>query len=431
MKLKKNKIRQTFLIFLLSLIFAGIVGTFSACSKKQKQDQAESGKQVDEVVEKARVLEATGEPGDQAEDGGEKSGENSWGQTISHQGATEQMTDALENSIQEETTQAVGEVGVVEGENSPSDLEVQTEEERIADEIATMEEEFSGDQKQGEAPEELSSDLSEIEKSLNSENLAKELTDKSENLKFMEYDKEVFIPQKTADGYIIIHSENGNVIRNFYDLLYRLTTKENWTIKTAASATLNQTDNYEYKDDTYTILKKTTASPSQEKTYIYTENGLISDVFEYIIINQAENNDKKNNQKSKKSKSEEQIKKLITASRKTSYNDENKVSEEESVDYTYDQDYEKLLYTFSKKYKYFYNQDDIPPDFEYFEDGILKMKNKYSTVKGDYTSQIYFENDFSVKTYYENNIRTKDCYYSGENLIRTKIYDQKTDSQES
>ena len=82
-------------------------------------------------------------------------------------------------------------------------------------------------------------------------------------------------------------------------------------------------------------------------------------------------------------------------------------------------------YSFAKKYTYSYNGDEIPPDFLYYENGVLKMQNKYSTTKGTYTSRIYFDDDFSVKTYYENELRVKDTYYSGNKILREKLYEER------
>ena len=70
------------------------------------------------------------------------------------------------------------------------------------------------------------------------------------------------------------------------------------------------------------------------------------------------------------------------------------------------------------------NVEDFPPDFEYFENDVLKMKNKYSSQKGSYTSQIFFEDDFSVKTYYIEEKKVKEIYYSGESVLRVKNYDK-------
>ena len=105
------------------------------------------------------------------------------------------------------------------------------------------------------------------------------------------------------------------------------------------------------------------------------------------------------------------------------YDDDLNIIENESTEYYYIEDFLLLTDSFSKKYVYTKNPDDIPPDFEYFEDDVLKMKNKYSIEKGNYTSQVFFDDDFNVKTYYENDIKVKEVYSLGENILRVKNYD--------
>ena len=97
---------------------------------------------------------------------------------------------------------------------------------------------------------------------------------------------------------------------------------------------------------------------------------------------------------------------------------------DERIEHVYkDNEFKKPDYSFNKKYVYSFNSDDIPPDFEYFENGILKMKNKYSVDKGSYTSQVFFDNNFSVKAYYENEVRVRDVYYNGNTALKEKVYE--------
>ena len=51
------------------------------------------------------------------------------------------------------------------------------------------------------------------------------------------------------------------------------------------------------------------------------------------------------------------------------------------------------------------------------------MRNKYSSKKGSYTSQIFFEDDFSVKTYYIEEKKVKEIYYLGDSVLRIKNYE--------
>ena len=52
------------------------------------------------------------------------------------------------------------------------------------------------------------------------------------------------------------------------------------------------------------------------------------------------------------------------------------------------------------------------------------MLNKYSIEKGNYVSEVFFDDNFSVKSYYENDVRVKDLFYSDGKITREKIYEQ-------
>ena len=277
------------------------------------------------------------------------------------------------------------------------ELLIKLEEERIAEELNamddTIDDTFYIDENQAE----------EIEKVFSGEIQANEITDKTEQLKFMEFENEVLIPQITSEGYIIIHSAGNQVIRNFYDKKFRLTTKETWNIASVSSAELNQSEEYFYDEDSFSVSEKKISMKDSEVNLLYTENGMIAEKSTYELVKD---------------------KPYIKSRLKYSYNNEGKVVKENSITYKYNQSYSKITESFEKEYIYEYNEnEEIPADFEYFENKVLKMKNKYSVDKGYYTSQIFFDGGLSVKTYYEDYIRVKDVYSQNDKVIRVKEYE--------
>lgn len=277
------------------------------------------------------------------------------------------------------------------------ELLIKLEEERIAEELNamdnTIDDTFYIDKNQAE----------EIEKVFSGEIQANEITDKTEQLKFMEFENEVLIPQITSEGYIIIHSAGNQVIRNFYDKKFRLTTKETWNIASVSSAELNQSEEYLYDEDSFSVSEKKISMKDSEVNLLYTENGMIAEKSTYELVKD---------------------KPYIKSRLKYSYNNEGKVVKENSITYKYNQSYSKITESFEKEYIYEYNEnEEIPADFEYFENKVLKMKNKYSVDKGYYTSQIFFDGGLSVKTYYEDYIRVKDVYSQNDKVIRVKEYE--------
>lgn len=277
------------------------------------------------------------------------------------------------------------------------ELLIKLEEERIAEELNamddTIDDTFYIDENQAE----------EIEKVFSGEIQANEITDKTEQLKFMEFENEVLIPQITSEGYIIIHSAGNQVIRNFYDKKFRLTTKETWNIASVSSAELNQSEEYFYDEDSFSVSEKKISMKDSEVNLLYSENGMIAEKSTYELVKD---------------------KPYIKSRLKYSYNNEGKVVKENSITYKYNQSYSKITESFEKEYIYEYNEnEEIPADFEYFENKVLKMKNKYSVDKGYYTSQIFFDGGLSVKTYYEDYIRVKDVYSQNDKVIRVKEYE--------
>ncbi len=252
--------------------------------------------------------------------------------------------------------------------------------------------------------------LSEIEKFFIEEKTEKAKAGKNDRLAFYEFDNEVFSTHDSEGNHILIHAEKEKVNRFFYNEEYQLVKKETWNIPSAFKAVLEKTEKYEYFKDAKAVASKTITGPDSVENVKYNKDGRISSVEKYAVIE-----DKKN----------------IISQRFFSYDDDGNILSDELKEYFYKaDDYKELDYSFTKKYLYTYNDEGIPPDFKYYENEVLKMYNKYSIEKGNYTSRIYFDEGFSVKSYYENNVRVKDVYYRNSTVIREKVYEQPEKSEE-
>ena len=107
---------------------------------------------------------------------------------------------------------------------------------------------------------------------------------------------------------------------------------------------------------------------------------------------------------------------------------DNSFIKEIKIQYTYDEEYKNITDKFTKMTKFSPNGksadgDVLPSDFEYYEDNVLKMKNKYSKVKGTYVSQVFFDDGYSVKSYFEKEKRIKDVYTINGEIKRVKNYE--------
>lgn len=292
-------------------------------------------------------------------------------------------------------------------------LIIRIEEERISNEIAKMETDVLSDLKNSDVSviEEILDEHSEQIENVFSDSLEqKEIVSKNGTLIFMEFEQEKLIPKKTENGYEIIHSQNNSVTRNYYNQNFLLESSQKWEIE-PSKIQENQNpvsiENYFYDEKTSAVTKKETITYDGElqnlQIIVYNDRKQISSKEEYQIIDKKRNLIQKNDLK---------------------YDKDGNIIQNEKTEYFYNQNFSVLTEQFSRKYVYKINEDDFPPDFEYFENDVLKMRNKYSSQKGNYTSQVFFEDDFSVKTYYIEEKKVKEVYYSGESVLRVKNYDK-------
>ena len=378
------------LFFILLLSLAGVL-TFS-CKKGQKENLIESQKQTEENAEAPEPEEDYSEYSfySPATDNA------SWVEETLARIEEERIAEELRTM--EESLSDYEEEGLeYSEENQPAEEEESEEasEENGQEDVAA----------EAETETEKVQELSEVEKFFLEEKNGLVKTEKNNNLKFFEFDNETFSQQKVDGKLILIHSNRNSVTRNFYNENYLLEKRESWNISSAENASLEKTEWFVYFQGTSLISSKTITEKEFTERVSYNSEGRPVKSERYAVVEDKE--------------------KLISK-RNCAYNSDGKIISDELTDYFYkDKDYSELDYSFAKKYTYFYNVDDIPPDFNYFENGILKMQNKYSTTKGTYTSRIYFDDDFSVKTYYENELRVKDTYYTGNKILREKLYEER------
>ena len=271
------------------------------------------------------------------------------------------------------------------------------EEERIGQEIEKMENIINSDELHVDESEE-----SLIAEELIDEIATKAFIDYKHNLASAEYDKEIFIPEKNGDNWILIHAYEKDVKRFFYDSIFRCYKQENWEIKQGETEKIIKTIETSFKDNTYIPITKNFKEDTSRKYQEYDTDGYLVLEENYSIYEDKE---------------------YVNDTLSLKYNGEHKVIESSVMEYHYTDDkFSELEYSFNKKYIYKYNKDDIPPNFDYYEDNILRMSNKYKT-KSDYTSEIYFADGFSVTSLYENDKLKKEIFTINGIEERIKNYE--------
>lgn len=240
------------------------------------------------------------------------------------------------------------------------------------------------------------------------------LTDSLNRLKSLEYGKEIFVPQSSSGQSVVIHSFGQKVVRNLYDSQFRLTKKETWTIAGIEDSKIEIQEEFFYEGKSEKADRRIVKSAEKELDIRYDKNGHAVQNKTYLIS--GEN-------------------KLLKSEMKWTYDEDENLVKEQGTEYEYadgvliNQRYKEQVYVHTKNAKKVKksdssdnDEDEIPPVYEYYENGKLKIRTEH-TSKNDYTTKIYFEDDYVVTTYYVNNKKVKDVYTVGGIVKRTKTYD--------
>lgn len=226
-----------------------------------------------------------------------------------------------------------------------------------------------------------------IEETLENSKLIEKLyIDRLNELKILEFEKELFIP----NDEVIIEKNEKSVSKSYYDDLYRVIKKEHWSIGKLLDSKIIKTELFEYYDDTLVSKSKTEITEAEKKVSVFNKNGFVEKIEEYSIF---ENQN------------------YLISETNLSYDEKDRINEKTETKYIYDEEY-KMKPTVNTKRFVYHNKEneELPADYEYFENDILKIKVVYSETKGNFTQEIFFDN-MSVKSLYEDNLLKKDIYY--------------------
>ena len=230
------------------------------------------------------------------------------------------------------------------------------------------------------------------------ESVEKRLLDSYNRLKVMEYGSELFFPmQKEGGDAVLVHYSNKSAVRLFYDDIFRLTKKELWNMESVQAAKIKLIEKYTYKDDSKKPVEKIIESDSAVFVSKLNENGLVIRTEKYAV-------DSKD--------------KPLSVTTWT-YDEKDRITSESIQEKGRVQ---KQVYIYTKIDKLEDNPDNLPPDYEYYENGVLRTKTEYST-KGNYSTTIVFDKINSVRTDYEDYIKVRDVYFMNGVQRRVKNYE--------
>lgn len=214
-------------------------------------------------------------------------------------------------------------------------------------------------------------------------------------LKIFEYGKEYFIPQQSGDNLVFINADKDLIYRNVYDKEFRLIKVEKWT-NSEKENLRTSFESYEYMNDSVIPSAKTLSSGNSEEKFYYNEDGLITRYEEFKYIGKAK------------------IKTPVKF-QYWQYDSEKRITVESETEFSNSS-------STSKESRYNYKKEGQTPDYEYYENSVLKIKTVYQS-SSDYETYIYFDEEMSVHTIYKNYKKIKDVYYIGDMVLRENEYE--------
>jgi hypothetical protein len=238
--------------------------------------------------------------------------------------------------------------------------------------------------------------------------------DAESRLRLFTYGTEIFSADEFSDGKRILVSSDGKYIdRRFFDSMMRLTLRETWKTGTNSSdAVITRTQNFFYQGDSLVPSSSTNTSDSFFEIIDYNNKSRPVSCRSYLI--------KAKDDKDLKEKETEHVK-IQNSLTTWKYTDDGKITEEEYTKY----DDRGIYFYFVRKDKYIYKeskQKNCPPDYEYYENGVLHMKTVYETVDR-YETSVYFDNGYTVQTEFEHGKKTKEILMRNGREVRSHFYE--------
>ncbi|MCF0241063.1 MAG: hypothetical protein HUK25_00400 [Treponema sp.] len=251
--------------------------------------------------------------------------------------------------------------------------------------------------------EALSSDINET--------VEKRLVDSNSRLMQFSFGDELFIPEDKKGQTVLIDAAGNKAVRSYYDSSFKLIKKEIWSVPDVKNASVLRYETYKYVDDI--PFEKSVFLPEKKIITRYNEKALPLRTDVYGIYSKSESSDNK--------ELEEEYR---ISSSDWKYDSSDRIISETNRSWEYrNEDYSKPYSVSIKKQEYKYHDDnDMPPDYLYYEGGKLRMKTVYSK-NNEWKSDMFFDSGYTVSSIYKNGQKMQDVYSLNGQIIRTVNYD--------
>lgn len=236
------------------------------------------------------------------------------------------------------------------------------------------------------------------------------------SLRRFSYDGEQFTAWKEGENTVLVNFYGDKLIRKTFDPLYRLVKNERFkTGGSAKSMNLETENDFSYSAESTVPLSSVEENFSTKKRLEnrYDESG------RSVFLLESHYEEQEVKRKSKKKKDAETEKEtVLLGDKKTEkkYDEKGRVSEEEITTWTRKTNSFGRNLTEERVVKNVYDysgvteENNFPPNVQFFEDGELHLERKY-TSSSDYSEKLYFEDGFSVEVFYENGMKKTEIIY--------------------
>ena len=234
--------------------------------------------------------------------------------------------------------------------------------------------------------------------------------DRNDSVRRFSYDGEQMSARKrvvgvSEDGEEICQTEiiaafEKKVKRRIFDEFSRLVSSETFSMGASAKdMALSSSRKYSYEGDSK-IPSKSSETDFAKKTsvdVVFNEKGLVLSRSDYSISE---------DEKKKKMP----IKKVVLV-----YDESDRITSEENTVWNGDD-------KFVRKNIYKYTEISEKPDYEYYEDGILRLSRNYDDEKC-YYEKTFMDDGFWILSYFEDGMKFYEIVYLNDVEVRRKYYD--------
>lgn len=253
-------------------------------------------------------------------------------------------------------------------------------------------------------------------------------TRSSGDLRRFSYDGEQFLSWKEGDDTVLVNSYGDKLIRKKFDSLYRLIKNER--LKLAGSARNSSVENvisYEYFPDSSAVESLLEENFTEKKRV---ENHFDSKGRRISLLESHYEEREVKSKKKKKADSKAETQTLLLNDKKAlfSYDEKDRLKEEEIFTWTYKKNLNDKYVTIKRSIKNVYDYSSVteenknPPDLKFFEDGELHMERKY-TSSLNYSEKLYFDGGFSVEVLYEDGLKQTEIIYLNDVEYRRRSFE--------